>query len=351
MRKIVFIINTEFVLLISYLYYKLNCETNNLYPIFIFNIASTERFSNIEIHKLPGIQYKYFNNILGKTIFPKIKLEDIKNIEGVENIVWQNPGDTFNHLIFNLIKKESPSSRSTVITDSIAVDSRIDKSVIRKTLLKRLYRKTLNPWLPIPLKVSTYHTLDKKEHTLIAHNNIGYNNFIHTDILLNKILQYRNELNDLFNYKTADDTPIIFFTQPITVNNGLTEKNENDYNTFIKTLIDICIKNKLKIYFKVHPGESIERYLKYENDYVKIYKNKNIPAELILNSLSGATILSMWSSISVFDIKANNKHYWLYPLINYKISSIVKYNNINIINTLEQLETLLKVVKLYSNIN
>jgi len=324
-KRIVFIINTEFGLLISYLLYLERYF--NYDSIFILLKSNDQRFKNINTSILPGNTIIIKNDILNKTFLTSVSFTEIKKYRPIDELVWQTPGDTLSHMISNYYKKHNISE--TIVTDSIASDFKMDMHIKIKTILKRISRKIINPWLPIPLKVMHYDSLKKDKIRLIALNNtLLFKKFLSTNLILCHINKHLQALSKLFNYQTLSNKSIIFFTQPINTNNGFSIDLQTKYDNFIKILTDYASTIEKPLIIKVHPGETVQKYKSYNSKFVTVEENNNIPSEIILNQVSDCLILSMWSSVSVFDVDLKNKHLWLYPLIEYKLNVTNKYRHI-----------------------
>ena len=154
----------------------------------------------------------------------------------------------------------------------------------------------------------------------IAEEDIGAKIFINTNTLLSKIPEHKKQLNYFFdlNLDMFENSTIIFFTQPMELEPFFTDRHQKLYDEILFKLSDLAKRNKIEMLLKMHPHESPDKYKKFTNDFVTIYKNSNVPAEVILNLVKEKSIISIYSSLSLYKNK-QNKHFWLYKLmdINY----------------------------------
>lgn len=341
-----FIINTEFVLLTSLLYYYIYLkEKKNIKPIFIFIRACNQRFKNIKQEFLPGESRFYKNDLNETVLFPDKKFLEVLKIENVNQIVYQNPQAFTNQCIINYFKTRNANTKLTVVSDSIAMDRKLMTSFNERFIAysKFYYRKIINRIPYLTWKIWTYHSFKYMPDELIAHRNFNYPVFYNTKELFLMIPKYFKELSNIFNididiYRKSD---IIFFTQPNHLYTKYTKEIKNGYISGVEHLFNLAKKNKKNIVVKVHPSESIDFYKSMANEYVYVDINSNTPAEIILNELSGKKIVSYFSSISMYDIQKKNKHFWLYKTIGYKLPSNFEYDFIVYINNIEEIENLI----------
>ena len=339
-----FIINTEFVLLVSLLYYYIHLkEKKNLKPIFIFIRASNLRFINIKQEFLPGESHIYKNDLNETVLFPDKEFLEVLKIENVNQIVYQNPQAFTNQCIINYFKTQNAKTKLTVVSDSIAMDRRFltNFKEIFIAYSKFYYRKFINQIPFLTWKIWTYHSFKYMPDELIAHRNYNYPIFYNTKELFSMIPQYFEEFSNIFNididiYQKSD---IIFFTQPNHLYTKYTKEVKEGYISGVKHIFNLAKKNKKYIIVKVHPSESIDFYNSMANEFVYVDTNSNTPAEIILNGLTNKKIVSYFSSISMYDIQKKNRHFWLYKTIGHQLPSNYEYDFITYVNKIEEIES------------
>lgn len=341
-----FIINTEFVLLVSLLYYFLALKNKvNVKPVFVFIKVSSFRFNNINFDFLPGDSYVYLNELNESVLFPDKKFLDVLKIKDVTHIVFQNPQAFTNQCIVNYFKKMNPNLRLTLVSDSIAIDRKILNTFKEKFIAyaKLYFRKYINRIPYLTNTIWTYHSYKYRPDELIAHRNFNYSTFYDTNDLFALIPSYIDELTKIFNinieaYAKSD---IIFFTQPNHLYTKYPTSVKEGYINGVKYLFQLAQKHKKLITVKVHPSENIDYYKSLANEYVVVDTNSNTPAEIIINGISGKKIVSYFSSISIYDIQKKNKHYWLYKTIGHKLPSNYEYEFITYIDSINDIEKII----------
>lgn len=341
-----FIINTEFVLLVCLLYYYIHIKNKrNITPVFALIKVSNYRFTNINKEYLPGKSYIYINELNETILFPDKKFLELLKIDNVKQIVYQNPQAFTNQCLINFFKKKNPDVLLTIVSDSIAIDRKILSNFKEKFIAytKLYFRKIFNRIPYLTWKIWTYHSHKYQPNELIAHRNFNYPVFYDTSNLFSQIQNYFEELSKIFNvdmniYNKAD---IIFFTQPNHLYTKYQKEVKEGYIKGVQHLFYLAQKNKKNIVVKVHPSESAEFYASMANEYVFIDKNSNTPAELFLNGLSNKKIVSYFSSISIYDIHKKNQHFWLYKTIGHKLPSNFEYDFIKYVETIEDIENLI----------
>ena len=339
-----FIINTEFVLLTSLLYYYIHIkDKKSLKPVFIFIRVSSLRFKNINQKYLPGESHLYKNDLNETVLFPDKKFLEVLKIENVKQIVYQNPQAFTNQCIINYFKTKYPDTKLTVVSDSIAMDRRFLTSFKERFIAysKLYFRKIINRIPFLTWKIWTYHSFKFRPDELIAHRNFDYPIFYNTTELFSMIPEYFEELSKIFKididiYRKSD---IIFFTQPNHLYTKYPKEVKEGYISGVKHIFYLAQKNKKYVIVKVHPSENIDFYKSMANEFIFIDLNSNTPAEIILNGLSGKKIVSYFSSISMYDIQKKNQHFWLYKTIGHKLPSNFEYDFIKYIDTIEEIET------------
>lgn len=334
-----FLISTEYVLLISYLYYKNYLEKQGTIPIFVFFKTNPKRLRNISFDNLPGIHLFYKNNLNEGIIYPDKDYFKILKFENINEIVFQNPHNFINSIVIKHYKKLNKNCKLSLIADSAAIDRKMSFKLVLNFLVKLYFRKIFNGIKYLPYKVWTNQNIADKLDLLIARRNINVKNFIDTNSLLGTIPENINKLDMIFNFdiEMFNDFDIIFFTQPVSTQ-SFSNEYKLKYIEIVKYITELAVRYRKKTIFKVHPGEDRSDYTQYANEFVEIDDKSNVPAEIIINGIKGKKIVSFWSAISLFDINNQNKHFWLYKLINYPLPSLVNYNFISEIEKTENIE-------------
>ncbi|HPJ43468.1 MAG TPA: hypothetical protein PLY21_14165 [Spirochaetota bacterium] len=340
--KCIFLINTEFVLLVSLLYAKYFLD-KKLQPVFVLIRTTTRRFSKVDISKIPGVVYLYINELSSSKLRPDTSYLKVRDIKRVKQILFQNPEDMINSSLVAFFRKANPDLKLIVVSDSIAIERKVmNKPRDRFIHYARLgFRRCINRLPDISWKVWSYHTLPFEPDGLIAHRNYNFRNFINTKDLFGLVGDYLSELSDIFvldtdKYKNAE---IIFFTQPNLDYTTFSSDIKRGYYDGVRLLSSLALENKVYTVIKVHPAENPEIYMPFINEFTSVDSNSNTPAEIIINGLEGKKIVSYWSSISVYDIFNNHKHFWLYKTINYKLPAASVNENIFIIEDIQGIKS------------
>ncbi len=342
-KKCIFLINTEYVLLISVLYTKYHLD-KNVTPIFVLIKNSDLRFSDIDSDALPGITYVYENEIHKNIIFPDTSYLDVVKLKNVTQVHFQNPQDMINSSLVSILLKNNPKIKITLISDSIAIDREIlTKTRDRLIHYSKLYfRKYINGITSISSKVWSYHEMPFRPYELIAHKNYGYENFIDTKDLFKKINPSFEIISAIFkiDIEMFNKASIILFTQPNLNYSTYSAKIKRSYIEGVEQLCELAAKYRKYLIVKVHPAENPEIYKKYTNEFVTINESSGTPAEIIINGLENKKIVSYWSAISVYDVFNKHKHYWLYKTIGYNLKSDIP-ENIIVLNNLSEVDELI----------
>lgn len=318
-KKVLIVVTTEMGLLTALLYYLANLN-KRYYPYFVLLKNNEERFQGLNLNFLPG-QHEIFVDELGRNIWnPDKRFLAILKEQFVQEIVFQNPLNFITNIIINTYKYEDPSIRLTALSDGLLVSTGISTKNKLILTLRLLHRKYINQFKNLPFFVKHYKDIVSDIDLLIAHEDIGAKKFLNSNEVLAEIKNYPTILNNVFsmNIQRFVEADIIFFTQPI-LSIRLANDIKEKYISFLKNLSTFALENKVYVIMKVHPEEKVDFYMKYENKFVSIDDSKNIPAELILNSISNKAIISMFSSVSLLDAGTALKHYWLYKLIGYDL--------------------------------
>ena len=337
-KKCVFLINTEFVLLISVLYVKYHLS-EDLSPVFILIKNSKRRFANLSYESLPGDVYLYENQLHSNILFPSKLFLDIRKLENVNHIHFQNPQDFMNSSLVMFFRKKNPSIYITLVSDSIAIDREILKGIKERFVhySRLFFRKIINRIPDIPTNTWSYHKMPFVPNELIAHKNYGYDNFINTKTLFSKVSDNFTLLSKIYKIDEKEflKAQILFFSQPNLNYTKYSDDVKRRYIDGVKNLATLALENKVCLIIKVHPAEDPKVYYPFINEYVVVDSNSNTPAEIIINGLENKKVVSYWSSVSMYDIFNKHKHYWLYKTIGYKLPSDINYDLIEIESSTE----------------
>lgn len=343
-KKCVFLINTEFVLLISLLYTKYELDSA-IEPVFVLIKNSKRRFTGINLEKLPGKVYVFNNEIHSNKIRPDKRYLDLHQLENVVQIHFQNPQDLINSSLVAYFKTKNPETKITLVSDSIAIDRKIltkprDLFIHYSRLI---FRKFINRIPNISLKIWSYHKMPFVPNELIAHKNYGYANFIDTKILFGKIEESFELLSSVYqiNNEQFKKSEILFFTQPNLNYSTYSDEIKKGYINGVKDFSQLAKKYKIPTIIKVHPAENPDVYTPFCNEFVSVDVNSNTPAEILINGLFNKKIVSYWSSISMYDIFNKHQHFWLYKTIGYKLPSSDVYQNLSIPENLDEIEKMI----------
>ena len=342
-KTILFAVNTEFVMTIALLYYENLKEKEGYYPVWFILKGNSNRFKDLNIDKLPGDKFEFWNNLNTKSLRPDLRfLKVLKNYKVVE-FVHQHSLSICNILLEENIKKTNSNVIRTYISDSIGLSAITRKRIVKVSDIYLYYRKLVNGLYYLPNKllrpieyikdVDNYINIDKIEATLAK--------FISFKEMLSKSSESRL-LPLVFNFSVEIEYDIIFFTQPILDHTSLSQDVKERYVNVLDTISKTAELNQKNTLIKVHPGENSLRYKKYENRYCKLFENNNLPAELLFIVFSNKKVISCFSSISVLDFSQNNYHYWLYPLINHSLKLNTDISSITLIKDQDSLINILE---------
>ncbi len=320
--KVMLVITTETGLLVALLYYLTKLQYK-YQAHFILLKQKKERFQGIDLESLPG-RYDIFNDELNTSIVnPDKSFQRVLSETNVDEIVFQNPQNFITNIIINSYKANNPGLFLTVVSDGLLLSSPINTKRKMILNLKLYYRKFINQVKKLPRSVLEYKSILKSIDQLIAHEDIGAKQFLKVDDLFQNIRPYQKEVESVFYFNLLgfERADIIFFTQPILDIKFSTEVKNN----YLKTLAALCNyakKEKINIVFKIHPSETYTTYEHYENSFIKIDKNKNIPAEILFEFIKNKIIVSMFSSVSLGNKNKSLTHYWLYKIINHHLAKV-----------------------------
>lgn len=343
-KKVVFLLNTEYGLLIALLYYYEILKKNNYNPVFIFLKTNENRFRNISFSELPG-EYKVYKNELNtwKLTPDLLFLESLKFRDVVE-IVINNPAFYTNQIYINSYKANNPNLKLTLLADSVGIDRKITKKDIFKFFIQLCIRKYYNRIKNLNYIYVDYHNIQSYVDSFIAHRNINIKNFIDSNTLIQNIKIYVNQIFSIYNVKLKDyeNSDMLFYTQPIMLVSTIPDNEKIKYIEILENISRMSLKYKKKVLLKIHPAENNEFYKIYTHEFLKIDQNPNIPAEILVNSIRNKLMISVYSSASSFDINKQNTHYWLYKILSGKEPFIHEsYNYIESINSYDELETII----------
>lgn len=319
-EKILFVVNTEFALLIAILHYLENLSQSGQ-AVFIILKWNDTRFKNISFDHLPGEYYLFKNDMTESAIFPDRQFEQILYMKNVTQIVFQHHYDVLTQMIMQRYLKENNSIPLTVINDGLTKSIDIKGLPRLKLLCKMLFRKYFNGYRLLSFK---RYRLDIRSYIncYIADENIGVEHFINVNNLLSNILKYEKKIRNIYNFNDGlqnfENQTMIFFTEPIKTDPYLTNNQRELYIKVLYALSNLAKTKKIPMVLKIHPQEDCDEYRKFTNEFVTIHTNKNVPAEVILKLIKKKLIISMMSSLSLYEDK-QNKHFWLYKLMNYEI--------------------------------
>lgn len=334
--KVLMVVTTEFGLMTALLYYFLYLE-KNLFPHFILLRNKKERFSGLNLDALPGL-YDLYNDELNTRVHnPDIAFKASLCEKNIKEVVFQNPQNFITNKIVNTYKIANKDVNLTMLSDGLLLLSKMSFKNRMITNAKLYYRKLINRCRNLSKYVQDYGDYVPLVDRLIAHSDVGAKEFIATSDLIKHLDDFRERLNSIFciNAEIYENAQVILFTQPILSNRFPNTVKEN----YINLLRDIALfmqNSNIRMLFKVHPEEDVNTYQQFENDYVTVDHNKNVPSEIILHGLKNKVILSMFSSVSLNSQETSLRHFWLYKLIKYDLKIeykadyiAVPYNNEN----------------------
>ena len=340
-KTLLILSTTEIGLLISLLYY-LKYKQDDYIPCFILLKGEKERFDNLNLSNLPG-EYKILEDKLQVSINnQEKKFYSLFKYKNVEEVIFQNPKNFISYSIINYYN----NATSTLISDGLAIFSSLRLKTKIALIVRLNYHKYINKLKFLPHLLPSNKSIIKKIDCFIAHKEIKGPSFIHTNDIIKFMPDYSEEISKIFslNINLFLDNEIIFFTQPIYIQNSIPKHVQKKYWATLDKLCLFILKNNKKMIIKVHPAEDISLYENYKNSNVFIDSNKNIPAEIILSLLSNQIIISMFSSVSLIEFK-NHKNIWLSNLIDYKLKSIDNTSHILIPKKFSEIKNFLLSTK------
>lgn len=349
--KILMVVTTEFGLMTALLYYFLYQE-KKLFPHFILLKNKKERFSGLNLDALPG-SYDLYNDELNTRVHhPDVAFKSILSENNVKEILFQNPQNFITNKIINTYKIANKDLNLTMLSDGLLLLSKMGFKNKIIANVKLYYRKLINKCTNLPNYVLDYCDYVPLVDRLIAHSDVGAKEFIFTGDLIKYLDDFKERMNSIFCIDTDmyDEAEVIFFTQPIISNRFSKEVKEN----YINLLHDMALfvqKYNIRMLIKVHPEENINMYKRFENTFVVIDHNKNVPSEIVLNGLRDKIVLSMFSSVSLNDQGKYLKHFWLYKIINHNLKINKKIPHITVLLDKRGLFLLLKNANSAKQIN
>ena len=315
-EKILFVVSTEFALLIAMLHYLENLAQSGS-AVFIILKRDANRFKNINFDSLPGEYHVFNNNISDFLVTPDREFEKVLDLyPNVSQIVFQHPYDLLTQVILQSYLNKNDNILLTLINDGLTRSIDIVGWEKYKLYIKLFLRKYVDG-----MKLLSFMRVKQDIRSyidyFIAEEDMGAKNFINTNTLLSKITEHKKHLNDFFNLNLDifERSTILFFTQPIEIEPFFTDEHQKLHDEMLFKLADLAKREKIEMLLKIHPHESPEKYEKFTNDFVTVYKDSNVPAEVILNLVREKSIISIFSSLSLYENK-QNKHFWLYKSIN-----------------------------------
>lgn len=340
-ENILIVVTTEMGLLISCLYYfKYKQDLYN--PYFIILKGKEERFKNLDLSKLPG-KYKVFEDKLQVSLKNNEKdFHSLFKYENIKEVVFQNPKSFISYSLITYYKNSS----ITLISDGIAIFSELNIKSKLALIFRLNYHKYINNLMFLSNTIPNNNSLIKKIDCFIAHQSIKGPAFIDTNDLIEIIPNYINDISKIFsfNINTYNNNDIIFFTQPIYIQNTIEKHIHKNYWQIVDKLCDTISKSNKKMIIKIHPSEDATLYDNFKKNNIIIDSNKNIPAEFILSILDKQIVISMFSSLSLIKLK-NHTNLWLYKLIEYKLKSIKNTSHIIVPQDFDELKNYILKIK------
>ncbi|MGD9992105.1 MAG: polysialyltransferase family glycosyltransferase [Salinivirgaceae bacterium] len=335
MKHVLFLINTEFVLMTSVIYYYEHLKPKGASPIFILLTSNAARFKSVDTTCLPGECHIYKNDLNHSVIFPDREFLKALNYSNVSELIIQNFTFLVNDIAINYYKQKG--AKITFIADSISVDRKLSASAKAKNRFYLALRKRFNGFKYLSKQIYSFTDHGNRIDRYIAHRKV-WENIPYFDIKTLFTKEYN--LLPLFggNLQTnLDAFDVYLFTQPILEHRAFTDKTKELYIQIIEKIIAVSQEKNIRLLIKVHPGEELTKYQKYKCKTVEVMQNNSIPAEIILNSVKHKKIFSFFSSISLFDYSGANEHFWLFKLIDYTPPGKNSYIGITNIESFKQL--------------
>lgn len=335
--KVLMVVTTEFGLMTALLYYFLHLE-KNLFPHFILLKNKKERFSGLNLDALPG-SYDLYNDELNTRVHnPDVAFKASLYEKNIKEVVFQNPQNFITNIILNTYRINNKNIKLTMLSDGLLLLSKMSFKNKIIANAKLYYRKLINRYTNLPKYVRNYGDYVSLVDRLISHSDVGAKEFIATSNLIKHLDDFREQLNSIFciDANIYEDAKVILFTQPILSNRFPNTVKEN----YLNLLSDIALfmqNNNIRMLFKVHPEEDVNLYKQFENDYVFVDCNKNVPSEIILHGLKNKIILSMFSSVSLNSQEDSLQHFWLNKLIKHDVNINQKQGHIFIPSNIDEL--------------
>lgn len=337
-QYILFVINTEFVLMVSCLYYELIVQQKYT-PVWCI-LRTPNRFKGIDIEKLPG-EKRIFNDEIETTKWsPDLSFLPWLSNRTYAEICIQNSYKVASQIVLQRFSKKT--TKITFISDSIGLYTQLTPKMVRSFNRKLLYRKYRHGFTKLPVKI-----IPAKES--IKQMNLYISSHILEDVATPFI-----SFNELFNATTNselcehlfflhEDTIAKnwFFTQPIRQHTVFSTEMKACYWEILHQFAKNAQELKIQSVIKVHPGEQLKDYEEFSNPFCRIYPSSNTPAELLFFKMEGKNIFSCFSSISTLDFSGNNNHFWLHPLIGYSPKYAVEFKTIQLLHSFDEFYVLM----------
>lgn len=355
-KNILFLNYTEIQFLLSHIYFEKYFNYTEYAPIYLFINSNKERFKDINLELIPGEKYFYKNDLnFIKTLRPDKAFLRIYDLGAVDRIIFSNPAYFINYSIINFFKRKNKNLKLTLISDGVGLDVKESFKYKFIAALKLFIRRSFNNIPNLSPLIWTYNGLIKsgKIDTFISNSNKVNDNClqINASDLLQNGLNNNKLIYKYFNIpKFEKNIDFVLFTQGI---DDFVPKLKHEINDILNTLFALISKYNKTIVIKPHPSEHESKYNKYLDANVLLFREKNVPGEILTSLFSGAISISLYSSVGYVNNKKAKNHYWLFPLIKSKIykninvgetisRSLKKENNIILIKTVSDLENLIK---------
>lgn len=339
MKKIVFIVHTEYHLILSlgFIYQKYSNQVFDCY-IYQFSPIGGMRLTNVNIPNIPGHYIKYVYNYDNPT-------KELKEI--LDEIISANPNELYifqegKHWMSYLLKKlHVKGCNISLAPDGAKVYNifNFGFQYVCRTFFKYLVQNLkIGIYYPVPL-VERKYALNKHIDKVLIEDPKFYDNKTNKDIIKFELPQDSNFtilLNKVFtlndnSFDTKSKHLILFF--------DIDTKDRSVYDKSRKILIELKNRNPdYQIVVKPHPRSNDFHH--YDDIDGVTYLPSNIPAELFISNCTESIILALYST-AMFFRNDSCRFYWTYKLYDQFKDSLHLKNPKKYIKEVETIEEII----------
>lgn len=342
MKKIVFIIHTEYHLLFALKIVLAihHGEKDNLYIIYRLSPKGSKRLNQELNFEGTGIEYRQiiYNNRNYQAKELRSKVDGIIMTKPDALYVFNESQKVYPYL-FRRLKKIG--CRIVLCPDGANVYA--NNTPLKERFIQFingnvfLWTNRFSSFLPFPSKHYAYH---KEIDDVVVENRESYHNLTNKNVICISKTDYSRESfiylsNRVFHFNPSTvqipEGSLLWIDQPV-------EGMEESKRRFL-----IGLKKRFEqrtVFIKPHPHSFPDEIKHLECiDGVKILR-LDIPVELLLDNLNGVGILSAYST-AMYYYNPRCRYYWVSPLFKElpeEYSKLATFGHIKVVNSIEQID-------------